>query len=173
MKQIVLLLAIGTAFLMFACNNADKNSTEDKDNCPDKEQVEKKKDSESSPCVSEDKIVHTCAGTITVDSILGNEDALAGKKLSICGMVSHVCDHSARRLFVQSEESEKVLIVVPEEEMEDFKQEFEEEKMIFEGKLLKDTSGNAESHHGHSEEFYFECTAFKVCKCPGKEDKEE
>jgi hypothetical protein len=81
-KKIILLVAV---VAMFACSSNNNSSCS---SCSEHKQK------------SKSTAVKTDAKTI--DQLFGNAEAVLGKKVTVSGMVSHVCKHSGKKCFLEN-----------------------------------------------------------------------
>lgn len=179
-KTIVGLMAI-VAFVTFSCNNAEKPA-EEKANTEMTENSEKAEDAKK--CCDSKKM--DCESMMTVDAVLENYKDMMDKDITVCGKVSHICQHGGKRMFLQAENSDDVLVITNEEA---FEEDNMGKKVVVTGKIEM-MEMEAEHDHGHdhaegeehahdhqhqaahNNAFVVKAMSCKVCSCKSHEEGE-
>lgn len=173
MKKTIFGLVTIVAFFAFSCQNADKKTESTEETT---EQVSNNESADTNSNCAEH--VSTCTGTMTVDSVLNSYKDLIGQEITVCGNVTHVCQHSGLRMFLAAENSEDIIIITGEEK---FPEENMGQKVIVTGKVtLVEDAPEEPKHEGeeinddqhkasHKSSFVIEATECKICKCDHSE----
>ena len=155
MKKLFFLF-IPLAFL-FACNNAETKKCDDK--CCDKEKTEK------NDLMCKENIM-------TVDTLLTNIESFIDKEVTVCGLCSHICDHSGKNLFLLSfEDSETLIIGKAGDDIEKFDKCYENKDIVVNGILRAvevESEEEIEVHHDVKLEYYIEISKIQDCSCKTK-----
>lgn len=175
MKHLFYVL-VPVMMLLVACNN----ETEKKEECC----KDKEKEKTEKTCENSEKACKQDA--MPVDELMQNLEKYADTEVSVCGVCTHICDHSGRKIFVNSPENEDVLIIgVAPETMDKFNKDFEGQTVVLKGKLLAvENEDDVEVHHDTEMTYYIEATEVTACgvakghkhgehKCKGDHDHDE
>ncbi len=153
-----LLFLVISAFILFACNNVDTKT--------EKENDENVSDVENNDCQHQGK----CRNAISVDELMENIDMLVDQEVSVRGKCTHICDHSGKNIFVNSNTNEGILIIgKAAEEIDKFDKSLEGKEVMIKGKLIAVEVENEEEievHHDVELNYYIEVVEVKEC-CTG------
>lgn len=175
MKRSIFGLITMLAFFAFSCQNAETN----KETEQTEEQTEQTADVQSNECKDH---VSTCNGTLTVDQVLSDYEALAEKEeITVCGKVTHTCVHSGKRMFLAAENSEDILVVTTDDK---FDGELVGQKVVVTGKIamtvVEHNHAEGEEHNhdeqhekAHEKTYVLESSSCKVCTCKHSEETAE
>ena len=135
----ILTLAVVT-LMAFSCSNKKQNEQEATEGKESKEKTD----------------------VLQVSEILDHPENYVDKKITVKGMVVHVCQHGGRKLHVSESGSNQKLRIKAGENMSPFEQEIQGSMVQVTGKFTEERidqdyidklkKGDTEEHHDHAEE---------------------
>ena len=153
MKKLLFLLL--PAMFLFACNSVETKT--EKEECCGEEEC----------CEKDESCEQKCKEAIHVDELMANLEEYVDQDVMVCGLCTHICDHSGKNIFVNSFEDEEILIVGKAAEgVEAFDKALEGTKIMVIGKLVAVEVESEEEIEVHNEvelDYYIEVTEVKQC----------
>lgn len=99
---------------------------------------------------------------VKVTQVTNQPDSYLDKKITVKGMVTHVCRHGGKKLHISASDSDKKLRIKAGENMSAFERELEGSTVEVTGKFIEERidqayieklkKGGSEEHHDHAEE---------------------